>query len=100
MATVYVTYGKVGKRTENGILSAFIAGTTRSETITSSGTTAPGSLTATDGDVCYVECDTRVAVVAGSGTPTATIATGAIAGPTGVAIVGMNAGDKIAVIDV
>ncbi len=99
MATVYVTYGKVGKRTENGILSAFIAGTTRSETITSSGASAAGTLTATDGDVCWVECDTRVAVVAGT-SPTATLAAGMVAGPTGMALTAINAGDKIAVIDV
>ena len=45
MATAYLTYGKVGKRGTNGVIETFIAGTTRSETITTSGTSAAGSLT-------------------------------------------------------
>lgn len=99
MATVYVTYGKVGKRGTNGVIETFIGGTTRSETVTSSGTTAQGSLTAGKDDYVRIQCATNVAAVAGSN-PTATLATG-LAVTGGIPeFLAMQSGDKIAVIDI
>ncbi len=102
MATVYVTYGKVGKRGENGVTATFIAGTTRSETITSSGTSAKGTLTANDGDFVQIVCATTVAAVVGDdsgGTLTATLETGAVAFAGVPQFMSAQAGHKTAVID-
>lgn len=99
MAVAYLTYGKVGKRGTNGVIETFIAGTTRSETVTTSGTSAAGALTAGKDDYVRIYCATNVAAVAGS-SPTATLATGlAVTGgiPEYLAV---QSGDKIALIDI
>lgn len=60
MATVYVSIGTVGKRAGNGIVEAFIGDRIRSETITSSGTSASGVLLAQGTQVAQVYCATAV----------------------------------------
>jgi hypothetical protein len=99
MADVYVTFGKVGKRATNGVVSTFIGGTTRSEKITSSGSSAQGDLTATKDDYVKVSCASPIAIVAGPN-PTATLATGIVASDGIPEYISVQAGDKIAVIDV
>ena len=98
MATVYVSMGQIGAKSANDIVMAWIGGTCRSETITSSGTTAPGSLAARKGDVAMIRCATAVYATAAA-TPVAT-ATNGIYCPAGESIkIFMAEGHKIAVID-
>jgi len=99
MADVFVTFGKVGKRATNGVVETFIAGTTRSEKITSSGSSAQGSLVATKDDFARVSCQTPIAIVAGAN-PTATLATGLVSDSGIPEYLSLQTGDKIAVIDV
>jgi hypothetical protein len=98
MATVYCSFGKVGKRGANGVIEVFNAAGGRSETITSSGTTAVGTFVATKDEMVQIACATSVAVVAGA-TPTATLATGIVAFAGVPQYVAVQVGDKIAVID-
>jgi len=99
MADVYVTFGKVGRRGTNGVIETFLAGTTRSEKITSSGTSAQGSLVAAKDDFVRVSCQSPIAITAGSN-PTATLATGLVADGGIPEYISVQAGDRIAVIDV
>lgn len=99
MATAYLTFGKVGKRGTNGVIETFIAGTTRSETVSTSGTSAQGLLTANKDEYVRIQCATAVAAVAGAN-PTATLAAGlAVTGgiPEYMAV---QSGDKVALIDI
>ena len=93
MATVYLTYAIADS------LPIMQASSGKSETVTSSGTSASGGITCRNGDVVQVFCATSVAVTAGT-TPTATLAGGIVA-PAGTTIyLRPKEGDKIAVIDV
>lgn len=65
MATVYVTMAYVNSRPE------VFSGTGRTETITSSGTAASGSLQPGPGEVAQIFCDSAV-IVNVNGTATAT----------------------------
>lgn len=98
MATVYATFGKVGKRGENGVVEIYNGTGARSETITSSGTSAQGTFTATKDEMVQVCCATSVAVVSGTN-PTATLATGIVAFAGVPQYIAVQTGDKIAVID-
>ena len=92
MATVYVTFAQPDS------LPILAGSSGRSETITSSGTTASGALTANSGDVVQVFCATTVIARAGA-TPTAALATGIVC-PAGVpTFLRVQLYDKIAVID-
>lgn len=101
MATVYVTVGSAGARGDDGPVSVLIGNRCASETITSSGTTAKGSLVAAGRQVGMVYCDTAVYAVSGpSATVTATAANG-IYCPAGIQVaIAMSEGHSIAVIDV
>jgi hypothetical protein len=99
MATVYTSFGKVGKRGNNGVVDIFNGTGTRSETITSSGTTAQGTFVAVKDEMVQIACASNVAVVAGSN-PTATLATGLVVFGGIPQYLAVQAGDKIAVIDV
>lgn len=99
MATVYVTLGDVGAKTENGITNVFRSGSLSSETITSSATTASGSLIATGRQLAQIVCETPVYATAGS-TPTATTTNGIYVPANLPSYISMQPGDKIAVIDV
>ena len=98
MATVYTTFAKVGKRGANGVVEIFNGSGTRSETITSSGTTAVGTFTAVKDEMVQICCASNVAVVAGSA-PTATLATGLVVFGGIPQYLAVQTGDKIAVID-
>ena len=98
MATVYVSMGQVGIRTNNGITSIWSGRNMRSETVTSSGTSAAGALDARRSEVAMVVCATAVYAMAAT-TPVAT-ATNGIYCPAGVqTYIAMHEGDSIAVID-
>jgi len=98
MATVYVTMSAFGTRGATGDAAMVVNGPFRSETITSSGTTAAGNMAAGKGEVATINCATAV-YVTNAATPTATATTGAYI-PGGIPVsIAMNAGDKIAVID-
>lgn len=99
MATVYVTLGDVGAKTENGITNVFRSGSLSSETITSSGTTAAGSLVATGRQVAQIVCATAVYATAAAA-PTATATNGVYVPANMPVYIAMQLGDKIAVIDV
>lgn len=96
MATVYVSIGQAGMTTSAGGVSVW-RGSIASETITSSGTAASGSLTAQPGQVAKVTCATAV-YAAVKGTASATNGVYIAAG--GVEYLGMDAGDSVSVIDV
>jgi hypothetical protein len=99
MATVYTSFGKVGKRGGNGVIEIFQGTGTRSETITSSGASAVGTFTATKDEMVQIACASNVAVVAGAN-PTATLATGLVVFGGIPQYLAVQAGDKVAVIDV
>lgn len=95
MASVYVTLGKVGQIGNSQ--SLVFAGQVRSEVITSSATTAAGTLTANQGDIAQIVCATAVYARAG----------GAVTPATGIYVpanlpvyLGMVEGTTINVIDV
>ena len=91
MATVYVTIGPVVTRDVfNGALG-------RSETITSSGTTAQGSLTANRGEIAQIVCATAVYASCNS---TAAAATAVYCPANVPTFIGMTEGAKVSVIDV
>lgn len=95
MATVYVSVGQVGVPGPGG--APVFRGSCRSETITSSGTSASGSLTGTTGDVAKVFCDTAVYANAGA----AASASAGVYVAAGVAeYIGLQHGQTINVIDV
>lgn len=95
MASVYVTIGRAGHLSAS--TQPVFTGQVRSEVITSSGTSAAGSLTANTGDVAQIFCATAVYARAGG---TVTPATG-IYCPAGVpTYIGMVEGTTINVIDV
>ena len=99
MATAYVTIGPVGAKSKNGVTQCFLGSGVQSETVTTSGTSAQGSLAATGGDIAQIFCDTAVYALAGAN-PTAS-ATAGIYVPGGqAAYLILNPGDKIALIDV
>lgn len=61
MATAYVTYGYVGARSElRDDVMVFNGANCRSETITTSGAAATGSLTAEEDQVIKIFCDTAL----------------------------------------
>lgn len=95
MASVYVTLGRTGNAGSNQALAYY--GQVRSEVITSSGTSANGSLAANEGEVAQVFCASAVYVRSGA---TVTPATGLYV-PAGVpTYIGMVAGETLRVIDV
>lgn len=95
MASVYVTLGRTGPAANGQSLAYY--GQTRSEVITSSGTSAAGALTAFEGEVAQVFCASAVYVRSGA---TVTPATGLYV-PAGIpTYIGMVAGETLRVIDV
>lgn len=101
MATVYLTFG-TAEHIRAGSKDVIMQGDNcRSESVTSSGSTAQGTLSAArDDTVCKVYCaDQAVAVVSGSN-PTATLATGNVVGAGVTEFIRVKAGQKVAVIDV
>lgn len=98
MATAYVTFCGAGRRTTNGVTDVACP-PFRSETITTSAVTAPGSLIARQGEVALIRCETAVYANVAP-TPTAAPAT-AIYCPAGETVaVALQKGDKVALIDV
>ena len=98
MATVYVSFGQVGARGLRDDVEVYTSGSLRSETITSSGTSAPGALVAAQRDMVQVFCATSVYVTLAP-TPEAA-ATNSLLVPAGVpAYIAAQAGDKVAVLD-
>lgn len=99
MATVHVTIGAVGVNNGYGsVIHVYNGHDIRSETITSSGTTAAGSLTARKGQVAKISCETAVYANCGA-TPTASATTGVYIEGGAPAYIMMQEGDVIAVID-
>lgn len=99
MATVYLTFS-AGERARLGT-GALVAKASyaRSETVTSSGTSAQSTFTAKDGEgVVKVFCDTAVVVNAGAN-PTASLATGVYIPAGQSEWVSVQPGQKIAVVD-
>jgi hypothetical protein len=96
MATVYVTLSRAGGRGASGEAMPICGKPHRTETITSSGTSASGALVAARGDYAVVFCDTAVVANAGA---TASQSAGKFC-PAGIPTdVGMQPGDVIHVID-
>lgn len=96
MATVYVSLSQAGARGVNGASQPVYAKPFRSETITSSGTTAAGALIAKQGDVATVVCATAVYANAGA----AASATAGKYVPANVPIdIALSPGDTVHVID-
>ena len=98
MATVYVSMGQVGARGLRDDVEVYTSGSLRSEEITSSGTSAAGSLVAVQRDMVQVFCASAVYVTLAP-TPTAA-ATNSLLVPAGIpAYIAANAGDRVAVLD-
>ena len=76
--------------------SVFVSGTTRSESITSSATSAQGALVATLSDIAQVHCDTAVYA---STLATAAPATSLFVPAGTAAYIRLQPGERIAVID-
>lgn len=97
MATVYVTLGAVGSMCAGGSVVDVLSGhSLRSETITSSGASATGALTAKARQMAKVNCATAIYASADS----------SVSATTGVYIAGgesvymsLNVGDSVSVID-
>jgi hypothetical protein len=98
MATVYVSMGQVGARGLREDVEVYAAGSLRSETITSSGTSAAGSLAAVARDMVQVFCATSVYVTLA---PTPVAAAGnSILVPAGIPThIAARVGDRVAVLD-
>lgn len=100
MASVYVTFGEVGQRVQNGILHVFDANGLVSEVVTSSGTSAQSSNAATKrGQIVQIVCATAVYATAASD-PTATATNGVYVPANLPTYLVLDKDDKIAVIDV
>lgn len=100
MATVYLTFS-AGETIRTGQAGVVLKGSyARSETVTSSGTSAAGALVAKAGEtVVKVSSPTQaIAVVAGV-SPTATLAAGIVVPSGGTEYVSVEPGESIAVID-
>lgn len=98
MASVKVSIGQVGARGQSNEVAAFLAGTLRSEVITSSVASAAGSLVAVGNDFAVINSDGAVYVTAGAD-PTATAGVSVYVPADGERVIALRAGDKIAVID-
>lgn len=101
MATVYLTFS-AGEQVRSGLAGLITKGNyARSEAVTSSGTTAQGTLVALNGEqFVKVQSPTQaVAVVAGVN-PTATLAGGIVVTAGGSEYISVLPGEKIAVIDI
>lgn len=99
MATAYITMGPVATTRLHGELAIFVGNSARNETVTTSGTSAQGSLVAQEGDSATVFCDTAVYAATGTN-PTAAAGAGVFC-PGGFATpIALKAGEKIALIDV
>ena len=99
MATVYVSYinfNVTGGDGEHAIVAR--GDNARSEKITSSGTSATGTMTSEGNQVAIVYCETTVIVTAGV-SPTASLATGVVCVGGLATPIGVLDGHKIAVID-
>lgn len=96
MATVYVSIGPAGLSSGAGGIPVW-RGEVSSETITSSGTAASGSLTAQVDGVAKVTCATAV-YASTKGTASAT--NGVYIGAGAAEYIGMEPGDSVSVIDV
>ena len=101
MATVYLTFS-AGEQVRGGLAGLITKGDySRSEAVTSSGTTAQGAIEAKAGET-FVKVQSpsqAIAVVAGAN-PTATLAAGIVVTSGGFEYVSVKPGDKIAVIDI
>ena len=95
MATVYASFGRAGQK--GSIDTHFGPG--RSETITSSGTSAQGSLTANSQDAVTIVCATDVYAQVGA-SPTASPTAGYYVAAGIPKDILMSKGDVVAVIDV
>jgi hypothetical protein len=97
MATVYVSMGLAGARGQSDEVAAFIGSSLRSESITSSGTSARGNLVAVQNNFAVINCATAVWAT----TQATATATNGIYVPAGVSqVIALAAGDRIAVLDV
>lgn len=94
MATVYVSIGQAGHLSHGR--NPVFTGKVRTETISSSGTNAEGSLEANKGDVAKVQCASAIIVQSGSA---ASASAGQYLAANEVGWIGMVAGEKINVID-
>jgi hypothetical protein len=94
MATVYVSIGKAGHYSNLHV--PVMTGAVRSETITSSGTSAQGSLAAKQGDIAKINCATAIYVQTGA---TASATAGQYVAANETAWIGMARGERINVID-
>ena len=95
MATVYVSIGAIGQK---GSVEAHF-GPGRSETITSSGTSAQGALIARSQDAAEINCATAVYATVGP-SPTASPTAGYYVKAAVAKTIVMSKGDIVAVIDV
>lgn len=101
MATIYATFS-AGEQIRPGLAGLVLKGSfSRSESITSSGTSAQSTITAKRGEtvVRVAATDGAIAVNAGAN-PTATLASGIAIPSGGFEYISVAEGDKIAVIDI
>lgn len=98
MATVYVTMGLGGAYSAASQMPVYQR-EARSETITSSGTSAQGSLLARQGEIATIECDSPVWVTVGAN-PTASMANGRYVGAAQRTDIKCGVNDIVAVLDV
>lgn len=98
MGTAVVTFGKVGARGQYGNIMVYRGAEVRSESITTSATSAQGTLVATAKDIAKIYSSTPVYAKSGSN-PTAAAATSVYC-PAGIeTYIALDVGHKIAVID-
>jgi hypothetical protein len=96
MATVYVTIAQAGARGAYGEAQPLAGKPFRTETITSSGTSAAGALIAKKGDYATIFCATAVIANAGA---TASASAGKYC-PAGIPTdIELDSGDTVRVID-
>lgn len=97
MATVYVTMGRAGAYSAASEMPVYQRDA-RSETITSSGTSAQGTLKAGQNETVAIVCDTSIYVTIGAD-PTATATNGRFVPGGRVTDIKCGVNDIVAVID-
>jgi hypothetical protein len=98
VATVHLTFGRVGARSNFGDVIVYNGVNPISETVTSSATSTQSTNVVREHDIVQIYCSTAVYVTFGAD-PTVTPTAGIYCPPCFAVYVGANTGDKIAVID-
>lgn len=96
MADVHITFADAGHRAQNQVIMDVLAGSFRSEVVTSSGSSATSTLSANDQQIARVFCATDIYVTLGN---TASQATGAHVAGGIPEFFGLSDGQSVSVID-